>query len=135
MSLTGEMIPASIYRQLREERDELAERVLQLEGETECGSYDAALLAFHRSFSTTKCEGHLLWHLMRSRTPVGCRVLDDWPSGRDVAPGILNVYVLKLRRKLSPHDFEIKNHWGEGYYLSDEAKAELRRVASAGDAA
>lgn len=50
-------------------------------------------------------------------------------SDRDAScDHILNVMLTTMRKKLKPHDIEIKNSWGYGWFISPEHKAKLREL-------
>jgi DNA-binding response OmpR family regulator len=41
----------------------------------------------------------------------------------------IGVHIWNIRRKLAPWGITVKNRWGHGYYLDDEARALLAGVA------
>lgn len=92
-------------------------------------NYDDAVYAFGRAYSATKCEAHVIWHLMCAHHPVRYEILDSWPTGRTLRDSSLNVQILKVRTRLAPHGLKIKNVWGRGYYVDDAVRAELCKVA------
>lgn len=49
-------------------------------------------------------------------------------SDRD--PKIIDVHICKIRKKLAAKGFEIKNRYGEGYYLEPEARASLKEACA-----
>jgi DNA-binding response OmpR family regulator len=125
------MVSAAAYRTLREERDELAERLLQLEGSKRGEEYDDILPAFMRVYGLTKSEAHILWRMFTSSCPLRYEFFDEeWPSGKEPRINTLNVFICKMRAKLSAHGIEIRNCWGLGYVISDEAKSTLRHVVA-----
>ena len=54
MTPETETVPASLYRALRDERDELAERLRQIEGQDAGSDYEDAMWAFMRRYGVTK---------------------------------------------------------------------------------
>lgn len=48
---------------------------------------------------------------------------------------IIDVFVCKMRRKLTPFAIEIRNKWGEGYYLDADAKAKVSAMLDEAQAA
>jgi DNA-binding response OmpR family regulator len=48
----------------------------------------------------------------------------------DRSPHIVGVNIMNIRRKLAPWGVTIKNQWGRGYYLDDEARAALEGCAA-----
>jgi DNA-binding response OmpR family regulator len=42
----------------------------------------------------------------------------------------VGLHIWNIRRKLAPWGLTIKNQWGRGYYLDDEARAALSQVRS-----
>lgn len=135
MTPETETVPASLYRALRDERDELAERLRQIEGQDAGSDYEDAMWAFMRRYGVTKCQAHVLWHLMRAHTAVKFQPLNDWPTEGDPDHKIIDVQIAKIRKKLAPHGLKIMTQWGLGYYVDEAMKAELRRVAEGRDAA
>jgi DNA-binding response OmpR family regulator len=43
---------------------------------------------------------------------------------------LVGMNIWNIRRKLAPWGITIKNQWGRGYYLDDEARAALSEVAA-----
>jgi two-component system cell cycle response regulator CtrA len=39
----------------------------------------------------------------------------------------IDVYICRLRKKLSPHNIKIETRWGEGFYITREMKERLRK--------
>ena len=132
MTLATSTVSASAYRALREEREELEERLLQLENSNHGEEYDNIVPAFMRAYRLTKSEAHILWRMFTSSRPLKYEFFDEgWPSGKEPLINTLNVFIWKMRAKLSAHGIEIHNSWGFGYLISDEAKSKLRRLVAA----
>lgn len=132
MSLNTSMVSASAYRALREERDELAERLLQLESSNHGEEYDDLVPAFMQAYGLTRSEAHILWRMFTSSRPLKYEFFDEeWPSGKEPLINTLNVFICKMRAKLSAHGIEIGNTWGLGYFVDAESKAALRQVVAA----
>ena len=41
---------------------------------------------------------------------------------------VVSVYICKLRKRLHPHDIEIKTEWGVGFYMTTEMKERARMM-------
>lgn len=54
---------------------------------------------------------------------------DDWSECRE--PKVIEVFLSKLRKKLSPFGVTIRNDYGHGWYLSKEDKAKLKAMGGA----
>ena len=133
MMLDTDTVPAPLYQQLRDERDELAERLRQLEEPDPVSRYNAALLTFMQIYRLTKTEAHIVWRLMRASAPLFYEIFDeDWPSGKEVQPGTLGVFVYKIRAKLAPHGLQILSRRSMGYYADAATKAALAQAAKRG---
>lgn len=123
---SAEMVSGSLYRALREERDELIERVRQLEG-SGSSDFDFAYFALSKKYGLTGTEAYLVWRMVRATRPLKYEFIDDdWPSQNEVSPNTINVFMCKIRKKLAPHGVTIKSQWGVGYFIEDAAKQALR---------
>lgn len=123
----GETISISRYKELRQERDELAERIRQLEGADNQNSYECDVVAFTRAYGLTKAEAHILWRMMRANHPLKYELIDEgWPGRHDVQIQIITALVCKARKKLKPFGVFIHNQWGFGYFVDPDTKAKLR---------
>jgi DNA-binding response OmpR family regulator len=82
-------------------------------------------------FGLTRSEALMFGVLLNNRT---CQVstfmtalfsleIDDPPEEK-----ILDVWVCKMRKKLTPYGIEIKTHWGVGYEMPEESKARAREL-------
>lgn len=107
---------------LRDENEELREAIRQLEGQLFNAGWEPPQgLKLTRSeykvlaalASKPRVTKEALYHALYS--------FDDGPE-----PGILNVFISKLRRKLSPMGCEIETIWGLGYGLTDRSREILR---------
>jgi hypothetical protein len=108
-------------RDLVDERDELLERVRQLQ---------AALLGDDEwippKWRLTKREGRVLAALasrpgVRTTEHILDAIYGDSPNGPPLSDyKIVQVFVCKMRPKLRAHGLFIQTCWGRGYYLDDE---------------
>ncbi len=83
-------------------------------------------------FKLRRLEYRLFQHLMRRefvRKDIIMSVMyfdrhiDEWPVEKSV-----DVCLFKLRKKLKPFGFEIKTSWGDGVYIEEATKQELRAL-------
>lgn len=49
-------------------------------------------------------------------------------SGDEYETKTVDVLILRIRRKLKPHDVSIKNDWGSGFYIDADNLKRLRAV-------
>lgn len=114
-----------LYHQIVIERDELKEQVRQLND----------LLGYMRPGPTfvhlTNTECRLFGALMQREvlTKEAClHALYYDRGGDEPEQKIVDVFVCKLRKKLTPHGVVIGTIWGRGYFLSEETKARVRQL-------
>jgi DNA-binding response OmpR family regulator len=119
------MKACSVCARTLAERDELAERVRQLE----------ELLLDHgwvpEAWGLTASENTLLNVLalrrLASKEALHLALYGNDPDG-GAAIKIIDVMVHKLRRKLAAQDIQIETVWGMGYRLSDETRLYLTQL-------
>jgi two-component system cell cycle response regulator CtrA len=46
----------------------------------------------------------------------------------EIGEKIVDVYICKIRKKLSPMGIEIETSWGKGYLLRDDTKEKLKEL-------
>ncbi len=124
---TEPMVPRTIEA-IIEERDELAERVRQLEAiiadddwVPASWSLSPALVAILNVLSVRE---------VASRRALWTALYGDAPDG---GPGlhVINVHVFKLRRRVGPHGLVIRNHHARGYSLNSASRATVERLKAA----
>jgi len=115
----------AIVRRLREENDELRERVRQLE-ELFYGGDEFT----PPEWGLTAQEQILFWLLVRRRHVTRDQAMTALYSDRadcDVDPKVVDVFVCKMRAKLGRHGISIATHWGRGFELDAATRARFRR--------
>lgn len=115
---------------LRAEVEELREQIRQRDAAEE------PTLLFPRSWRLTKREQQLLLILMQGdHTKTKERLFSQvWGNESDRDVKSLDVYICKLRKKLSHRSIEIRTEWGVGYYCPPPSIT-LLRAALEGEAA
>ena len=104
-----------IVKRLRDENEELHEKVRQLEQVLRPPFI--APYEWHLTEYETIILSSLLSAKFISKERLFASLYSDYnepPSGN-----VLSVFVVTLRKKLSPFGVVIKNLWGRGYYLED----------------
>lgn len=106
------------------ENETLRERIRHLE------SMLGYRLTIPIMFDLTASEGRMLSAMLTrdlmSRQQLldalyGHKPVDDEPEIK-----IIDVYACKMRKKLKPFGIYISSKWGQGYYLTKEAKAKVQ---------
>lgn len=112
-------------RALRERNEELEELVIQLKGEMGLGTDLPASLPH-----LTRYEADMLRLLIARRMVSRDAAMVAIYSDREEAPHekIVDVWVCKLRAKLKPFPIEIITRWGQGWYLTDASRANLKAM-------
>jgi DNA-binding response OmpR family regulator len=128
MSSEGEMVPASMYRAIRERNEELEERMRQMEEIVP----DAPPVRFPK-LGLTHQQGVLLWLLFCKkgccdRTWLQRRICETDPSDLFDPLKVLHVQICKLRSKLAPHGITITTHYGRGYELPEDSRKKLKEM-------
>ncbi len=105
-----------IERNLREENDLLRERVKQLES-----VLAPDVFVFPVKYRLTGSEMVVVRRLMATEIASPQSIIlalygnrADYPE-----PGIVNVWICKIRKKLKPFGINIQNVWGQGYRLEN----------------
>jgi DNA-binding response OmpR family regulator len=112
-----------LYHEVVQERDELKEEVLRLR-EALGGS-----LPDFRFMRITSSEGKILHALLQTEMLTKGAILTTLYSGRagdEPDQKIVDVFVCKLRKRLTPFGIEIGTVWGRGYFMDAENKAKIR---------
>lgn len=112
-------------RLLEEENTTLRDRVEHLEEEIGL----AADFPVH--FGLTGQESICLGVLLKNNAPRKSTFMTALYSDRledDVEEKIIDVFICKMRKKLSPLGIQIETMWGEGYFLKEETKTRLREL-------
>lgn len=78
-----------------------------------------------RAFKVTAKEARLLSALLRRQECTKEQLLGFMYDANEDVPEIkiIDVFVCKLRKKLSDHALDIKTIWGRGYYITPEHRA------------
>jgi two-component system cell cycle response regulator CtrA len=112
-------------RLLAVERDELAEKVRQLEVKLR-GAWEAPA-----EFSLSPAEEACLRALVNRQGTVTKAALHEAtrdpfdPQTDEVLIKIVDVYICRLRQKLKPFGLSIQTSWGTGYRLTPDTRARL----------
>lgn len=117
-----------VVRSLRERVDLLEEMVRQYREANE------SIAAYPLAWKLTRKEASLLARLQRAKGEAVSKenlMVALYGLEVDVEPKIIDVFVCKIRRKVSGAGIEIKTFWGLGYRLTLESVAELRRLTAA----
>lgn len=110
------------------ENDTLRERVRQLEALLGV-SFDAPL-SLGLSPREAAVLGVLMAREMATKDHIMAALYRDFARD-EPDPKIVDVFVCKLRAKIKRWRIEISTHWGRGYYMTQEAKARVRKMAGA----
>lgn len=116
------MDDAERIRRLTAERDELRERIRQLEEK-----WTEPLVA-PGAFGLTPTEGRIVSALMRVDFMAHERLLVLFPT---VSRESAKVYMSKIRRKLAPYGVELGCLYGAGYLINQDHKHILRMAPPA----
>ena len=117
-----------VVRSLRERIDLLEEMVRQYREANE------SIAAYPLAWKLTRKEASLLARLQRAKGEAVSKenlMVALYGLEVDVEPKIIDVFVCKIRRKVSGAGIEIRTFWGLGYRLTLESVAELRRLSTA----
>ncbi len=121
-------IELSYFLKLRDERDELAERVRQLEAVLRDDSWQP------KEWGLTPSEAAIV-NILTMRRVATREAIFVALYGDDVDGGPLertiDVLVCKLRPKLRRHGFTVQNVYGAGYRLDDAARATFTKLKQA----
>lgn len=109
-------------RRLMAERDELRERIRQLEE-----NWTAPLIA-PGAFGLTLAEVRVVSALLRVDFMPRERLWVLFPNAN---PDTLKVHISHIRKKLTPHGVEIGNVFGAGYFINADHKDLLRAAPPA----
>jgi two-component system cell cycle response regulator CtrA len=124
-------------------RDEL---VLTLQSENEmlrerCRQLEQMVGLRHESppvFGLTRSESAILGLLLKNtivRRETAMLALYKGLQQDEADVKIIDVFICKMRRKLTPFSIEIRNKWGEGYYLDAEMKSKVAAMLDEAQAA
>lgn len=107
------------------EIERLRERVRQLEDALAPGGFDPPI-----EWSLTPKEAAMLSHLTTREIASKESLYGVLYSGSLEQPDIkiIDVFICKLRKKLSPHGVEVKTVWGRGYSLVDRHRYAGKKV-------
>lgn len=72
----------------------------------------------------------LMAHRVATREILICALYPDPDDEPDDAENLLRVQIRKLRLTLRPLGVQVQNAWGQGYFFSASAKAQLKRLIS-----
>jgi two-component system cell cycle response regulator CtrA len=89
-------------------------------------------------FGLTRSESAILGLLLKNklvRRETAMLALYNGLRQDEAEVKIIDVFVCKMRRKLTPFAIEIRNKWGEGYYLDADAKAKVSAMLDEAQAA
>lgn len=108
-----------LVAKLEEENDDLRARVRMLE-ELSGVNFEAP-----PQFGLTKNETVIFGLLLKNKVVMrSSMMLALYMHKQDEADiKIVDVWVCKIRRKLKPYGIEIGTQWGQGYFLTTDAKA------------
>lgn len=105
------------------ELEQLRDRVEQLEG--------VIGLSLHlpNALNLTPLKSRIVGILMNREIVSRDMFLDTiYGDKPEPDPKTIEVHITQIRRKLSPHGIDIKNHYGVGWYLSAPDKAKLKTL-------
>jgi two-component system cell cycle response regulator CtrA len=109
---------------LEADNDTLRERVRELE--QLCGAGFVSPPQLGLTGKESKVFGMLLKLPMVRREALMNELYEHDQDAADIR--IIDVFVCKIRSKLKPFDIEIKGQWGQGYYMSKEAKVAAEQL-------
>lgn len=110
---------------MREENDRLRARIQDLEEVL----FSAALppIEYGLTRQEARVFGVLVSRPLATKSAIMAALYDE--RGADWAePKIVDVLVCKIRKKLAPFGIEILTRWGEGYFIADDMRQQLRRT-------
>lgn len=114
---------------LQDELAEARERVRLLE--TELGADELVPISLPLTPMQRRLLGVILKRPLATKSNLMVAVLGSRLSGDDTPdPKIVDVQVCHLRRKLGPLGISIETKWGEGYWMTAEAKALVHAMAA-----
>ena len=110
---------------LRDENERLRARIDELEHAL---FRDVSLpIEWRLTVQEARVFGVLVTRSLATRTAILAALYDD--LGRDQAEAkIADVFVCKIRKKLTPFGIEIHTRWGEGWYLDEDQRESLRQM-------
>ena len=126
MALRSAVDPMVRFAHLEAENDELRERIRQLEGLISLGKEMPAELRLSRMES--KFLGLLYRRDIASKEAVMMVLYGHMISPPD--DKVLNVFILRMRRKLASRGITIENLWGQGWTLPPGSKAIIKSLLS-----
>lgn len=111
----------------------LEEKVEMLQEENRILKGEDFSLELSMLFGLTKSEAQMLQILLRRGVVSREGMLTLLYSFRVDVPGVkvVDVFLCKLRAKLSKHSITIKTVWGQGYSLDDEDKTKINQLLKA----
>jgi DNA-binding response OmpR family regulator len=80
----------------------------------------------------TKALRYVAGHILARKLATRSSVMDGLYINNADPPesNIVDVYISKLRKKLKPYGIEIKNDWGNGWYMTPEDKRKFRALCA-----
>jgi DNA-binding response OmpR family regulator len=130
MSYTSTPCPSCV--RLREERDEAIEAARQLRDIAFGAGFVPALSnLFSLTEGEAKCVAVMVAHPIARKAALMDALYFDDPEGGG-GEKIIDVFICKARKKLQRHNVWIETVWGQGYKLSDEARARIKAMVSGG---
>lgn len=117
-------------KQLREENDELRETVRQLRARldpdrSELPRWLPHLTRLEQRFLIALGTGRLM-----SKERLHDQIYGDDPDGGPELK-IVDVFICKLRKKLTPYGVAIETIWGRGYRMTAQTKARVQALIAA----
>ena len=117
---------------LETENEMLRERVRQLESMVGISFESPPMFGFTRAESTI--FGVLMKNRLASKESLMMAIYRDHQQD-EAEIKIVDVWVCKMRRKLTPFGIAVQTQWGQGYFLSAEHKAIARTMLDQANAA
>jgi two-component system, cell cycle response regulator CtrA len=114
----------AVIEKLEDENEELRGRIQQLEDELAWTG-----VVFPIEWALTGRESQVLCSLMGREVCTKAYVhtmlySTDPDGGAEIM--IVNVFICKMRKKLTPYGIKIETRWGIGYSLSQESRTSLK---------
>jgi hypothetical protein len=130
MSTMAGAAPSAELIRLRERLAEAEETIRHLRdlGKQEEGAAEA----FFSGLRLTKREAVMVAALMQSRIVTRLdmwRILQRTSRKQEICPEAVSILVHRVRKRLKPMGIEVRNEFGRGYFITDDDKRTLEKLA------
>lgn len=113
---------------LRAENEELFERVTQLKKQA-MGSLPDTPIAWRLTEREEKLVKLLMARQTVNREVAMSHLYEEYSDG-GAEQKILDVFICKIRKKLTPLGFILHTHWGRGWYFDTETRVAMSKACA-----